>query len=232
MFDCTRSTRHSSSCCLLSAVRTFLQSAAGKIFVMFLPVTGLAEGQSVRGDKPEIGIFSPRHYMVSVQPTFDSATSATVAIPVENCFGPFASLWSKSRSFIEEGRAIFPSRRLLTNGIFSCTTPRAELSRFVIDDELFIAVNTFFRSSWSPHGPASLAAIFRVGTIEMSPITIAANGTFKNHTTPSAKDLTTFWNWHGLIITNQEQSIKIEPRYCDVIVKRWEKLTGKEATRG
>lgn len=212
-----------SAFCFLSAGWADFCSSVGEVFSVFLAVTGNAQSKAVTEFKPEVGELGPRLYVMGLQ-VFRASTSLTSeAITEEDIESPFSQVSGFPCSFIVERHATFPCCRFISHTKRHSALSGTGSGSLVATGKHDATVTTGATNRWIAFRPARLRAVFgRCGSV-FERLVVA--------TTHRARERDfVFFCCHVSSIQKQERTSKISPAYCDVIVKRWEQLTGQKAT--
>lgn len=208
-----------------TALRTLLISAFLKVSIMFFAVAVLAKRFAIRHIKSQVRKRCPRLDMVGVKFTASAAAHALEPVARENGFCKSSPFRHQPGSLIIEGLAALPMRRIGADERFSGALTAAESRALVSGVENFSAVATWSGLRWIPLRPASPATEFgKRRPVDVHPVRTSANGTDQINPFAPRRYGRAFLCHSGILADS--------PAYCDVIVERWQTLTGGKATRG
>lgn len=214
-----------------TAMRTRLVSPRSEILAVFFSVAIFAQCFAVANVKSEGSKLGPRFDVVGVQSASFSTDNTPVVISGKNIFAPLRYVAGKPGSLPVERVPILPRWRVWTDHVFEFASHRTVLGSFVTFVKWKLAIWTEFENWFSSVRPTLRAAKLRVcGTVLMRPVRFAADGANKGNTPLSGINGLVFDCWHENIMASGGVNCNIFPAYCDVIVKRWENLTGQKAT--
>ena len=233
MSNGARSTRTADSSALgnFTAIRAYLRSSICKIFSVFFPVAIFAECCSVSNIKSQFGKICPRLNMMGVKFATIPASNASVSIAGKDGHRPFPTLWHEASFLVMKRLSTLPIRAIFTYMGFASTRARTKTRLAVARIKLFITI--FTKTFWQriTSCPTLFTTKFRLDcSIGMCPIRITTNSTKQIYPFPPLEIWDTFYR-HVCNYSILIQSIKNNKIYCDVVVERWEKYTGKKAKR-
>ena len=209
--------------CFLSAGWADFCSPVGEVFSVFLAVTGNAQSESVTEFKPKVWELGPRLYVMGLQ-VFRASTSLTSeSVAEEDIESPFSQVGRLPCSFIVERHSTFPCCRLVSHtkrrGALSGTGSGSLVAAFKHNTTVTTGA-TNRRVAFRPARPRAVPG--RCGSIFKHLVMATTHG--------AGECDFVFFCCHVSSIQRQKRTCNISPAYCDVIVKRWENLTGKTAT--
>lgn len=200
--------------CLSVASGAPLHPAGGEVASVNLTVALVAQRQTVVQNESEVGELSPRFDVVGVEQSGAATAPASVAITAEHSYPPSSGLWREPSAISFRRLPVFPVSGERSNHVRVGAFARAVRA----------AVRCPFErpATHTEHGgrsvsPTCLGAELRcAGSVTVGRVRLATNSTRQRRASIRR---------HTQIIS------EIEPAYCDVIVRRWEHVTGLKAER-
>lgn len=197
-----------------------------EVLAVFFAVAGDAECRAVGGIKSQLGELRERLEVMCVKVNaMGAALLAGVVVPLEYVLAPLAQLVTHSGTFALQRLAVLPCAGKGTNLVRMGALSRA-VDALPVSTRLERIATVEAKAFGSSICPTRLTTVLRrLRAIRVHLVRLVTDGACERSSGLSGWDWTSLDRWHGQIIT------PFDPAYCDVIVTRWQNVTGQTATR-
>ena len=207
-----------------AAIRADAPPAVVEVFPVLGTVAVDAKRDAVGWIEAQLRELCKRLDVVRVKSCTNYAASlAGVPVALQYRRAPLGQLRAQSRAFSFERLTILP-RRCKRPDFVNLSARAGAIHppdvRSGLESVATIQAGTHGRSVRPTRLTTELRSIRSAGVLFVLPF---ADGACERNSGTAAEDRSSFDRWHMSIIPS------IDPRYCDVIVRRWEEFTGKKA---